>query len=106
MSVFDRMNLPDNGWDKALAALTAPPKAVPEVKLHTAEKLKSADDEIVELEDQICDIAHSLGLSASIRITYMACCRSCEKDFEVDIDNVAKWDPSFSYCGGSQYCMP
>ena len=106
MSVFDRMNLPDNGWDEALAALTAPPKVIQEVKQSTPEQLKTADDEIADLEDQISNICHDVGLSVSIRYKFTACCRSCEKDYEVEIDNISQWDESMNYCGGSQYCLP
>ncbi len=106
MSIFDRMRLPDNGWQNALYALTTPPKVIaikPIVESHPDIPMQKR---IEDLEDEISNIAFDYGLSANINISYTAECNSCGKSFEVDIDNVRECDKSMNYCGGSQHCLP
>lgn len=57
-----------------------------------------------EIED--ADLPNGLYLRDS---RYYADCRSCDNRYEadwLDASNLKDWDPDYSYCGGSDRCIP
>ncbi len=37
---------------------------------------------------------------------YIARCRSCERDYELDLDRIEDFTQDGNYCGGSDRCLP
>jgi len=106
MHILDRFLPPDIGFRQNIKALCFKPAQKTDAVKSAPESEISPDDLIADLCDQIGNVAFDCGLSASIRITYTATCRSCQNDYEIDIDNVNDFDPLMSYCGGSEHCLP
>lgn len=38
--------------------------------------------------------------------TYLARCRRCERDFEMELDRLEDFGPDCLLCGGSPHCLP
>jgi hypothetical protein len=40
------------------------------------------------------------------RGTYLARCRRCERDYEMELDSLDDFDSYYNLCGGSPSCLP
>lgn len=37
---------------------------------------------------------------------YIARCRVCDRDYDLDLDRLSDFDSNMSYCGGNPWCTP
>lgn len=110
-NLYSRFEPKDTGLFKAIKALIQPKQADPiEEYLPYVESFptieENPDVEIDGLLAEAVDIAANNGLRLKVSLHYSACCRSCREDFDLDIDSIAEFDSSMSFCGRTQHCLP